>query len=44
MKLEIKKKNKDKDMFVNRNMHVKFPKLAITKFEGTNMDFLRFWN
>ena len=44
MKLEMKKKNEDKDMIVNRNTQVKLPKLVITKFEGTDLDWLQFWN
>ena len=44
MKLEKKKKNEDKDMIVNRNIHFKLPKLVITKLESTNLDWLRFLN
>ena len=44
MKLEMKKKNEDKDIIVNRNIQVKLPKLVITKFEGTHLDWFRFWN
>ena len=35
MKMELKKKNEDKDIIVNRNIQVKLPRLLITKFEGT---------
>ena len=44
MKLEMKKKNEDKDVFVNRNIQVKLPKLVIKIFEGTYLDWFRFWN
>ena len=38
MKLEMKK-NKDKDIIVNKNIQVKRPRLVITKFEGTHLDW-----
>ena len=38
MKLEMKKKNEDRDVFVNRNIQVKLPKLVIKIFEGTHLD------
>ena len=38
MKLEIKKKNEDKDMIVNRNVRVKLLILVIARFEGANLD------
>ena len=38
MKLERKKKNEDKDIIINRDIQVKLPNLAITKFEGTHLD------
>ena len=44
MKLEMKKKNEDNDIILNRNIQVKLPKLAITKFEDTNLAWFRFWN
>ena len=44
MKLETKKKNEDKDIIVNRNIQFKLPKLMITNFEGTYLDWFRFWN
>ena len=44
MKLEMKKKNEDKDVFVNRNIQVKLPKLVIKIFEGTYLDWFGFWN
>ena len=44
MKLEMKKKNEEKDMTGNRNAQVKHPKLVITKFEGKSLDWFRFWN
>ena len=44
MKLEMKKKNEEKDMTGNSNAHVKHPKLVITKFEGKSLDWFRFWN
>ena len=44
MKLEMKKKNEEKDMTGNSNAQVKHPKLVITKFEGKSLDWFRFWN
>ena len=44
MKLEMKKKNKDKDIIVNKNLQVKLPRLVITKFEDTHLDWFQFWN
>ena len=44
MKLDMEKKNEDKDIIVNSNIQVKLSKLAITKFEGTHLDWFRFWN
>ena len=41
MKLQMKKKNEDKDIIVYRNFQVKPGK---TKFEGTHLDWFRFWN
>ena len=38
MKLQMKK-NKDKDIIVNKNIQVKRPRLVITKFEGTHLDW-----
>ena len=43
-KLEMKKKNESQDIVVNGNTQVKLPKLVITKFEGTHLDWFRFWN
>ena len=37
--LEMKKKNEEKDMILNRNIQVKLPKLVITKFEGTHLNW-----
>ena len=42
MKLEMKPKNEDKDMIVNRNIRVKLPNVVIARFEGTNLDWFRF--
>ena len=39
IKLEMKQKNEDKDIIVNRNILVKLPKLVITKFEGTDLNW-----
>ena len=44
MKLEMKKKNEEKDMTGNSNAQVKHPKLVITKFEGKSLDWFPFWN
>ena len=44
MKLEMKKKNEDKDITVNRNIYVKSPELVTTKSEGTHLDWFQFWN
>ena len=44
MKLEMKKRNEDKEMIVDRNSQTKLSKLVITRFEGTNLDWLQFWN
>ena len=44
MKLEMKKKNEDKDVIVNKNIQVKLPKLVVTKLEDTHLDWFRFWN
>ena len=44
MKLDMEKKNEDKDIIVNSNIQIKLSKLAITKFEGTHLDWFRFWN
>ena len=42
MKLQMKKKNEDKGMIVNRNIQVNLPKLVITKFEGIHLDWFQF--
>ena len=39
IKLEMKKKNEEKDMILNRNIQVKLPKLVITKFGGTHLNW-----
>ena len=39
IKLEMKKKNEEKDMILNRNIQVKLPKLVTTKFEGTHLNW-----
>ena len=44
MKLEMKKKNEDKDIILSRNIQVKIPKLVITKCEVTHLDWFRFLN
>ena len=44
MKMEMKKKNEDKNMTVNRDNQFKLHKLEITKFEGTHLDWLQFCN
>ena len=44
MKLQMKKKNEDKGMIVNRNIQVNLPELVITKFEGIHLDWFQFWN
>ena len=44
IKLEMKKKNEEKDMILNRNIQVKLPKLVTTKFEGTHLNWFWFWN
>ena len=38
IKLQMNRKNEDKDIIVNRNIQVKLPKLVITEFEGTHQD------
>ena len=40
MKSEMKNKNEDEDMIVNRNIRIRLPKLLITKFEAANLDWL----
>ena len=46
MKLQIKSKECEKrDKKVNEErVNVQFPKLIITKFDGTSLDLFRFWN
>ena len=46
MKLQIKPKEyEERDRIVNEEkVNVKFPKLIITKFDGTSSDWFRFWN
>ena len=39
IKLEMKKKNEEKDVILNRNIQVKLPKLVTTKFEGTHLNW-----
>ena len=42
MKLEMKQKNEDKDMIVNRKIRVKLAMVVIARFEDTNLDCFRF--
>ena len=47
MKLEIRKKSyeiRGEVVHEDRYKNVKLPKLIITKFEGTQIDWFRFWN
>ena len=46
MKLQMKSKECEKrDKKVNEErVNVQFPKLLITKFDGTSLDWFRFWN
>ena len=46
MKLQMKSKEYEKrDEIVNEErVNVKLPKLVITKFDGTSLDWFRFWN
>ena len=44
MKPEMKKKKEYKDIIVNGNTQVNLPKLVITKFEGTHLDWFQFLN
>ena len=44
MKMEMKKKNEDEDMIVNSPIQIKLPKLVIAKLEGTNLDWLLYFN
>ena len=46
MKLQMKSKEYEKrDKIVNEErVNVKLPKLVITKFDGTSLDWFRFWN
>ena len=46
MKLQIKyKKHEKRDRIVNEErVIVKLPKLVITKFDGTFLDWFPFWN
>ena len=48
MKMEMKKKgfefSRDEIVKSDEKVSVKLPKLKITKFEGTTLDFFRFWN
>ena len=48
MKMEMKKKgfefNRVETVKSDEKVSVKLPKLKITKFEGTTMDWFRFWN
>ena len=41
---EMKKKKEYKDIIVNGNTQVNLPKLVITKFEGTHLDWFQFLN
>ena len=42
--MEMKKKNEDEDMIVNSPIQIKLPKLVIVKLEGTNLDWLLYFN
>ena len=48
MKMEMKKKgfefSRDEIVKSDEKVSVKLPKLKITKFEGTALDWFRFWN
>ena len=48
MKMEMKKKgfefNRVETVKSDEKVSVKLPKLKITKFEGTTIDWFRFWN
>ena len=44
MKREYEKENKNKSEKEQSAAHVKYPKLTITKFEGTHLDWQRFWS
>ena len=44
IKLQMNRKNEDKDIIVNRNIQVKLLMLVITEFEGTYQDWFRFWD
>ena len=46
MKMEVKKNrlNRDKIVKSDEKVSVKLPKLKITKFEGTAVDWYWFWN
>ena len=48
MKMEMKKKgfefNRVETVKSDEKVSVKLPKLKITKFEGTTIDWFQFWN
>ena len=48
MKMEMKKKgfkfNRDEILKSEKELSVKLPKLKIIKFDGTTLDWFRFWN
>ena len=44
MKREYEKENKSKSEREQNLPQVKFPKLAISKFEGNHLDWQRFWS
>ena len=46
IELQVKSKEYEKrDKIVNEErVNVKLPKLVITKFDGTSLDWFRFWN
>ena len=48
MKMEMKKKvfefSRDEIVKSKEKVSVKLPKLKITKFQGTTLDWFRFWN
>ena len=41
MQLHMNKKEEDKSI---KNLKVKLPKLVITRFNGTHINYFRFWN
>ena len=37
------KKSEDKNIIINMNIQIKLPTFVVTKFEGTHLDWFRFW-